>query len=299
MLGICKTSCLYLCHVGIYLGNNWNNNDAFWYLSVRGWGRHRLPREGRSKVSGFLSNLHAWMFRNLNMWTLPLRHIWNRKHNKYVQTSVHFSTRQDWIIASTGWRCTTMLKREGHLPNSKSTSTRRRSHKKQFWANTTGHVWTPLIYVVNELAWAGGDCIGLLSRMMCCSCRSFRYAAGISVILLQEKSSRMRGRSANSASKQSTSKTKLSQTDRFYHSDFNGIIDIERTWLNNGLKIKQTWLFPLYTKNDWPSGSMWRQFLLMLSSRKAWSRPTWAGSAWISLQLTSCRGRQRETTGIT
>lgn len=43
---------------------------------------------------------------------------------------------------------------------------------------------------------------------------------------------------------------------------------------------------------DWPSGSMWRQFFLMLSSRKAWSLPTWAGSTWISLQLTSCRGRQ-------
>lgn len=50
---------------------------------------------------------------------------------------------------------------------------------------------------------------------------------------------------------------------------------------------------------DWPSGSMWRQFFLMLSSRKAWSLPTWAGSAWISLQLTSCRGRQCEAKGIT
>lgn len=50
------------------------------------------------------------------------------------------------------------------------------------------------------LACAGGDCIGLLSRIMCCSCLSFLYAAGISVILLQEKSSRIRGRSASSAS---------------------------------------------------------------------------------------------------
>ncbi len=53
---------------------------------------------------------------------------------------------------------------------------------------------------MNALTCAGGDCIGLLSRMMCCSCLSFLYAAGISVILLQEKSKRMRGRSANSAS---------------------------------------------------------------------------------------------------
>lgn len=51
----------------------------------------------------------------------------------------------------------------------------------------------------HTLACAGGDCIGLLSRTMCCSCLSFLYAAGISVILLQEKSSRMRGRSASSA----------------------------------------------------------------------------------------------------
>lgn len=36
---------------------------------------------------------------------------------------------------------------------------------------------------------------------MCCSCLSFLYAAGISVILLQEKSSRMSGKSANSASR--------------------------------------------------------------------------------------------------
>lgn len=49
---------------------------------------------------------------------------------------------------------------------------------------------------------------------------------------------------------------------------------------------------------DWPSGSMCRQFFLMLSSRKAWSLPTWAGSAWISLQLTSCRGRQWGAAGI-
>lgn len=226
-----------------------------------------------------------------------------QKHNKYVQTSEHFSTRQRLIVASTGWRYCTMLN-----SNSKSTSTRRRSHKSSgepilldmyWWCEHRSH---GLIYVVNELAWAGGDCIGLLSRMMCCSCRSFRYAAGISVILLQEKSSRMRGRSANSASTQSTSKSAAKQccaTTKL--SDFNGVIDIERTWHNNGLKIIRTWSFTLYRKNelDWPSGSMWRQFLLMLSSRKAWSLPTWAGSAWISLQLTSCRGRQRETTGIT
>ena len=36
----------------------------------------------------------------------------------------------------------------------------------------------------------------------------------------------------------------------------------------------------------------------MLSSRKAWSLPTWAGRTWISLQLTSCKGRQRVGKGI-
>lgn len=41
-----------------------------------------------------------------------------------------------------------------------------------------------------------------------------------------------------------------------------------------------------------PSGNMWRQFFLMLSSRKACSFPIWAGSAWISLQLTSYKGSQ-------
>lgn len=29
------------------------------------------------------------------------------------------------------------------------------------------------IYAMNAFTWAGGDCIGLLSRMMCCSCLSF------------------------------------------------------------------------------------------------------------------------------
>lgn len=44
--------------------------------------------------------------------------------------------------------------------------------------------------------------------------------------------------------------------------------------------------------DHWPSGSMWRQFFLMLSSRKAWSLPTCAGRTWISLQLTSWKWRK-------
>lgn len=45
------------------------------YLSVSGCGRHRLPRVGRSRVSGFLSSLHPCMFRYLKMCTLPFRQI--------------------------------------------------------------------------------------------------------------------------------------------------------------------------------------------------------------------------------
>lgn len=79
------------------------------------------------------------------------------------------------------------------------------NHIKSICTTLTRHICTwhtrlhRQFYKINALAWAGGDCIGLLSRMMHCSCLSFLYAAGISVILLQEKSSRMRGRSASSA----------------------------------------------------------------------------------------------------
>lgn len=72
----------------------------------------------------------------------------------------------------------------------------------------TLHVWS----LCHTLACAGGDCIGLLSRTMCCSCLSFLYAAGISVILLQEKSSRMRGRSASSAGTHERSLLKTNKT---------------------------------------------------------------------------------------
>lgn len=48
------------------------------YLSVRGWEGILLPRDGKSKESGFLSILrHAWMLRNLNICTLPFKHTWS------------------------------------------------------------------------------------------------------------------------------------------------------------------------------------------------------------------------------
>lgn len=140
-----KTSCLYLCHVGIYLGNNWNNNDAIWYLSVRGWGRQRLPREGRSKVSGFLSNLHAWMFRNLNMWTLPLRHIW-KTETQQVRSDKRTLFNQAGLNSCIHWVALLHhVKTWGAAPKLKEHITPQEKPWKQWWANTTGHVlmmWT-------------------------------------------------------------------------------------------------------------------------------------------------------------
>lgn len=82
------------------------------YLSVSGCGRQRLPREGRSRVSGFLSVLHAWMFRYLNMCTLPLRQIWNGQnaHKVSLKMCVRVSTR--WCS------CTRLTDCEGQVLNS-------------------------------------------------------------------------------------------------------------------------------------------------------------------------------------
>lgn len=98
-----------------------------WYLSVRGCGRHRLPREGRSKVSGFLSVRQAWMFRYLNMWTFPLRHIWNT--NEQQISGRFWILRQRCILLATRWCCCAMLEGEERRTNMKSTLTCWRSPK--------------------------------------------------------------------------------------------------------------------------------------------------------------------------
>lgn len=57
--------------------SSWNETvRILHYLSVRGWEGILLLNDGRSRESGFLSILqHAWIFKYLNMCTLPFKHI--------------------------------------------------------------------------------------------------------------------------------------------------------------------------------------------------------------------------------
>ena len=77
------------------------------YLSVSGCGRQRLLREGRSRVSGFLSSLQACMFRYLNMCTLPFRQIWNIQTGFFLTVTHPFpSTRwSNCTTFSQTWLC--------------------------------------------------------------------------------------------------------------------------------------------------------------------------------------------------
>ena len=100
----------------------------------------------------------------------------------------------------------------------------------------------------------------------------------------------------------SLGRTNVYMTADIKQHSWGVILGCERTGVpakSVNLKQRRGVSQELWVVMDWPSGSVWRQFFLMLSSRKPWSLPTWAGSAWISLQLTSCKGRQSVGNGIT
>lgn len=141
------------------------------HLSVRGWEGIRLPNDGRSKESGFLSILrHAWILRNLNICTLPFKHIcWETNEQKVLITQ-HIP----WEYTPRNTFCTAF-----------AATTPQKEKYKKYMLKKWKLDWYKLeqrplrskykfLYLCAlTLTCAGGICIGLLSKTITCKWRNF------------------------------------------------------------------------------------------------------------------------------